>query len=252
MSCVSHVPYISSVDGAEGYRLTMPVPKYVGNGDANVVVVGSPAHGNRICVEAFGEEINEDLCLEAKTRASEELEEIALRYLSENRFDEAFSAWADNVLATSEELWSQFQKNEFRETELYVGDDFFCVVAPCYEVGKKAINKADVEYYLVVGDSEISGGKSIYDLANQYVNKDLLHESRINEQNELQRFYDENIYPIRNTPPAKLTAEQKRLNTLYVNWHNDLYGYPPHSKSQDVCFQNHNNSSRKDVLRDTI
>ena len=245
MSEVSHVPYVSSVDGAVGYQITLPAPEYIGTGNAIVIAVGNATRGNRIYAETLSTSIRNDLCLEDRSRASEELEEAALRYLVENRFDEAFSTWADKVLATSENLWSQFENNNFGETELHIGGEFFCVVAPCYEVGKTDVRKADIEYYLIVNDNnnEISGGKSIYALANQYVNKELLHKSRISEQEELQRFYDENIYSIRNIPISTMTTEQKKLNEMYSEWHKDLYGHRPHSKSLDVCFQNHNNNN---------
>lgn len=240
MNNMSHTAYTNPLNGDRGFRISIPLPKYLADGSATVVVISNGIKGNKLYA---------DICdcsstVEVINRACEELEGEALKYLSENRFCEPLSEWADDVIETAEVLWQQFKMNHFRETELRTKDDeFFCVVAPCT---LKAVGcemaKADIEYYLVVENNGINGGKSIYNLANQCVNRNLLQQKLIMEQTELQVFYDENIYPIRNTVISELTEAQRALTSYYSDWHKDVYGYRPLSKSQDICFQHHNAS----------
>lgn len=244
MSEISHSPYTRPSDGVNGYTINLPVPDYIGIGTASVVVIANSVSGNGIYLKSFDAKYATNLRESDKDRAGEELEGIALRYLSDKRFDVALSTWADKVLNITETLWMQFVQNNFRETELYVDGEFFCVVAPCFSLGfdcnkksKENATMSDIEYYLVTDGNEINGGKSLYELANQCTNKEYLNKNRVLEQEALQNFYNINIYPIRNTSVEDMTNVQKELNVLYSDWHEKIYGYRPVSKSVDMCFK---------------
>ena len=176
----------------------------------------------------------------------EKISEAAFNELIENT-DPQFEAtrqFAEKVVKKAEEIRKAIRENDFKETGIFVDDDYEVTVIPCSQ-GGQIKDFGDIEWYLT-NDFLIDGGASIYHLAADIVNYHNIEKAHEEEMDKLQNFYEEKIADFYEKPQSEWTDAQRKAFDVFSDWHKDVYGHRPHP-GQNECQNRMEEEEEKDL-----
>ncbi len=152
--------------------------------------------------------------------------------------------WATRVLDKASDIHQALELNEFQEIEVRISESHTIRITPCSQSTESIRDLADVEWFLT-DDFLVDGGSCIYKLAADLLNYRGLEKAQIDEEEKLQRFYEDHIAAFYDTPQREWTDKQHEDFGFFSDWHKDVYGHRPHP-GRNEC-QNRLDEEEKDL-----
>ena len=156
--------------------------------------------------------------------------------------------WCNTVLAKANELEKAIIGNPNRSIKTSVDgkntNELYIEIAK-YDYEKTPQSLEDIEYYLIY-DNIIGGSHSIYEIAEKIVNYRIYEKSYDLAIDDLQEFYDDNIYPLRNKPHEEWSETDKENYGLFSDRYKDCYGRRPRGDDH-VCYERHKRENSNEL-----
>lgn len=156
--------------------------------------------------------------------------------------------WCNTVLAKANELEKAIIGNPNRSIKTSVDGknttELYIEIAK-YDYEKTPQSLEDIEYYLIY-DNIIGGSHSIYEIAEKIVNYRIYEKSYDLAIDDLQEFYDDKIYPLRNKPHEEWSETDKENYGLFSDRYKDCYGRRPRGDDH-VCYERHKRENSNEL-----
>ena len=155
----------------------------------------------------------------------------ALSELTGYEADEEIREYAKNVILEAGKIAEALKNAAYKDFSYESANCGTVFITPCAYGDVNSID--DVEYYLT-NDEVVDSSESIYTLASNIVQYNVLKKELESEKDRLYDFYVKNVRPIEDIPREDLTDDEKGTMSFYSDWHKDIYRHRPRT-GQDEC-----------------